>query len=198
MLRSRLSTLSGVSRHLSESAYGSASRRTTLCQLHTPPQPRLLTIGLARYNSTSTPPPRPPPTKNQGSSSSQDQSYGSECFCPGASKLGIKLITITEKLNRAWSTPTKWYPIPIALGALVLLAVQFRKQQRESDDITVDAQREGAVVRSSKLDGPWQVSHCSDRGVGGNVNGNGGGMCEAEPYTGLELRVYALTLCRSE
>ena len=82
------------------------------------------------------------------------------------------------------------------MGALVLLAVQFRKQQRESDDITVDSQREGAVVRSSKLDGPWQVSHCSDRGVSGN--GNGGGMFDAKLYTGLEHRVYVLTLCRSE
>jgi hypothetical protein len=62
----------------------------------------------------------------------------------------------SEKLNRAWSTPTKWYPIPIALGALVLLAVKLRKDSR-SDEATVDSQREGAVVRSSRLDGPWQV-----------------------------------------
>lgn len=60
------------------------------------------------------------------------------------------------KVTKAWSTPTKWYPIPIALGALVLLAVQFRKSQ--GDAIEVESQREGAVVRSSKIDGPWQVS----------------------------------------
>ena len=82
MLRSRLSTLSGVSRHLSESAYGSASRRTALCQIPTPPRPRPLPIGLARYNSTSTRPPLPDPTKDHGSSSTQDQSYGSECLRP--------------------------------------------------------------------------------------------------------------------
>jgi len=40
-----------------------------------------------------------------------------------------------------------------------LLAVQFRKSQ--GDEATVDSQREGAVVRSSRLDGPWQVSHAS-------------------------------------
>lgn len=59
-------------------------------------------------------------------------------------------------MNRAWATPTKWYPIPIALGALVLLAVQLRKQS-QGDAIEVESQREGAVVRSSKIDGPWQV-----------------------------------------
>lgn len=63
-----------------------------------------------------------------------------------------------EKVAQAWSTPTKWYPIPIALGALVLLAVQYRKQAR--GEIEVETQGpEGAVIRKSgdRVDGPWQV-----------------------------------------
>ena len=78
---------------------------------------------------------------------------------------GVHLYTTTlsaqadllGKVSKAWSTPTKWYPIPIALGALVLLAVQWRKQSKE-DVLEVESQREGAVVRSRKVDGPWQVS----------------------------------------
>ncbi|WWD19152.1 phosphatidylserine decarboxylase [Kwoniella shandongensis] len=63
-----------------------------------------------------------------------------------------------EKVAQAWSTPTRWYPIPFALGALVLLAVQYRKQTR--GEIEVETQDEnGAVVKKSgkRVDGPWQV-----------------------------------------
>jgi phosphatidylserine decarboxylase len=60
----------------------------------------------------------------------------------------------TGKIGRAWSTPTKWYPIPIALGALVLVAVQYRKQRRAEPEVV--SQREGGAV--IKPDGPWQVS----------------------------------------
>ncbi|WVR09498.1 phosphatidylserine decarboxylase [Kwoniella sp. DSM 27419] len=65
---------------------------------------------------------------------------------------------LNEKVAQAWKTPTKWYPIPIALGALVLLAVQYRKQTRS--DLEVETQGEGgAVVKKGgkRLDGPWQV-----------------------------------------
>ncbi|WWC63389.1 phosphatidylserine decarboxylase [Kwoniella dejecticola CBS 10117] len=65
---------------------------------------------------------------------------------------------LNEKVAQAWSTPTRWYPIPIALGALVLLAVQYRKSTR--DDIEVESQGEGgAVVKKGgkRVDGPWQV-----------------------------------------
>lgn len=76
------------------------------------------------------------------------------------------------KLAKAWSTPTKWYPIPIALGAVVLLAVKLRKEQRGEDLYEVESQREGAVVTKKKVDGPWQVGlsstnegHLADRPI---------------------------------
>lgn len=65
----------------------------------------------------------------------------------------------------AWKdTPTKWYPIPIALGAAVLLAVQYRKTLSSSPqissvgdriEVTGDGER-GADVQV-KSSGPWQV-----------------------------------------
>lgn len=62
------------------------------------------------------------------------------------------------RATRAWtSTPTKWYPIPIALGALVLVAVQYRKQSRTSGDaveVTDDGSGQNVRLKSS---GPWQV-----------------------------------------
>lgn len=73
----------------------------------------------------------------------------------------LYLLTYIDKLSRAWKTPTKWYPIPIALGALVLVAVQWRKQKREEPLVETQGP-DGAVVRA---EGPWQVSSPGGRGV---------------------------------
>lgn len=158
MLRTSLRSAAGPSGRLRNTTTLPIARRTPLCQIPTPPQPRPLPIVLSRYNSSSRPPPPPPrPDEKPSTSSTDDQTYGRESAEPLRGQDGA-LTPYPEKLNRAWSTPTKWYPIPIALGALVLLAVQYRKDKRGSDDVTVDSQREGAVVRSSSLEGPWQVS----------------------------------------
>lgn len=163
MLRACSRSAAGPSGRLRNTSFLPIARRTPLCQIPTPPQPRPLPIVLSRFNSSSRPPlpPPRPEEKPSSSSASGDQSYGREYTSWPMSKLPqiVELNGFAEKLNRAWSTPTKWYPIPIALGALVLLAVQFRKERRGSDDVTVDSQREGAVVRSSSLEGPWQVNH---------------------------------------
>lgn len=66
----------------------------------------------------------------------------------------LYLLTYIDKLSRAWKTPTKWYPIPIAVGALVLVAVQWRKQKREEPLVETQGP-DGAVIRA---EGPWQVS----------------------------------------
>ena len=59
------------------------------------------------------------------------------------------------KLLQAWSqTPTKWYPLPLAVGALLLVAIQYRhKFQRGQKEVHVND--EGAEI--IKLKGPWQV-----------------------------------------
>lgn len=65
----------------------------------------------------------------------------------------------------AWKdTPTKWYPIPIALGAAVLLAVQYRKTRSTSpqvssvgDRIEVTGDGEHGAAVQVKSSGPWQV-----------------------------------------
>ncbi|KAJ9101944.1 hypothetical protein QFC19_005025 [Naganishia cerealis] len=66
------------------------------------------------------------------------------------------------RLAAAWrDTPTKWYPIPIALGAAVLVAVQYRKSSpristvNDRIEVTGDGER-GANVQV-KSSGPWQV-----------------------------------------
>ncbi|ORY35723.1 phosphatidylserine decarboxylase-domain-containing protein [Naematelia encephala] len=105
----------------------------------------LLTLSSIRYNSSIPPrqPPPPPPSSDKKSSTSDPES-------PASSD------SLRKTATKAWSTPTKWYPIPLALGALVLLAVQWRKQTR--GELEVESQnQEGAVVRSKKVDGPWQV-----------------------------------------
>ncbi|KAF7288165.1 Phosphatidylserine decarboxylase proenzyme 1, mitochondrial [Mycena chlorophos] len=58
----------------------------------------------------------------------------------------------TGKLLNAWTeTPVKWYPIPIAVGALVLVAIQYRKKARKEVHVDADGNE---VIR---LKGPWQV-----------------------------------------
>lgn len=58
----------------------------------------------------------------------------------------------TGKIINAWiDTPVTWYPIPIAVGALVLVAVQYRKRTRK--EVYVDADGNEVI----KLKGPWQV-----------------------------------------
>jgi hypothetical protein len=60
---------------------------------------------------------------------------------------------LLAKLIKAWNeTPTKWYPLPVAVGALLLAAMDYRKRRaRQEVDLNEDGEQ---VVR---LRGPWQV-----------------------------------------
>lgn len=59
---------------------------------------------------------------------------------------------------KAWTeTPTKWYPLPLAVGALLLVIMQYhKKSSRAQKEVHVD--EEGREV--IKLKGPWQVCTC--------------------------------------
>ncbi|SJX62471.1 related to PSD1-phosphatidylserine decarboxylase 1 [Sporisorium reilianum f. sp. reilianum] len=64
-----------------------------------------------------------------------------------------------QKLSRSWSsTPIKWYPIPILLGAVVLVGVQARRnyvaEQNGKGVGTKIVDENGQVV---KMQGPWTV-----------------------------------------
>ncbi|ORX38446.1 phosphatidylserine decarboxylase-domain-containing protein [Kockovaella imperatae] len=65
--------------------------------------------------------------------------------------------SLRDRISKVWSTPTKWYPIPVALGALVLLAVQYRKQARDAPEVTKQDEGGAVVNAGRKVDGPWQV-----------------------------------------
>ncbi|GAA5877153.1 hypothetical protein JCM1840_005672 [Sporobolomyces johnsonii] len=59
--------------------------------------------------------------------------------------------SFTSRLRKRWSeTPTKWSPIPLSLGAAVLVVVAFYKQASEKGKEPLP---EGAV----SVQGPWQV-----------------------------------------
>ena len=58
-----------------------------------------------------------------------------------------------ERLANAWrQTPTKWYPLPVAVGALLLIVLQYRRKAAERE---VHVDEEGREVL--KLKGPWHV-----------------------------------------
>ncbi|TKY86129.1 hypothetical protein EX895_004954 [Sporisorium graminicola] len=64
-----------------------------------------------------------------------------------------------QKLSRSWSgTPIRWYPIPILLGAVVLVGVQARRnyiaEQNGNGVGTKIVDENGQVVR---MQGPWTV-----------------------------------------
>jgi hypothetical protein len=73
----------------------------------------------------------------------------------GGCGLVALVISAPDKLVNAWKgTPTKWYPIPIAVGALLLVAIRYRKKSiRVQKEVQVD--KDGREV--IKLRGPWQV-----------------------------------------
>ncbi|KAJ7176516.1 phosphatidylserine decarboxylase 1 [Mycena filopes] len=61
-------------------------------------------------------------------------------------------LPLYRKIINAWTeTPVTWYPIPIAVGALVLVAIQYRKKSRKEVHVDEDGNE---VI---KLKGPWQV-----------------------------------------
>ncbi|EIW86063.1 phosphatidylserine decarboxylase [Coniophora puteana RWD-64-598 SS2] len=64
-------------------------------------------------------------------------------------------LPLYRKLVTAWTdTPTKWYPLPIAVGALLLVAIQYRKKAaRAEKEVMVDEDGNEVI----KLKGPWQV-----------------------------------------
>lgn len=62
------------------------------------------------------------------------------------------------RLINAWTdTPTKWYPLPLAVGALLLVVIQYRKKaKRTSKEVQLDEHGNEII----KLKGPWQVRIC--------------------------------------
>ncbi|EEB90556.1 hypothetical protein MPER_11219, partial [Moniliophthora perniciosa FA553] len=59
------------------------------------------------------------------------------------------------KVINAWTqTPTVWFPIPIAVGAILLVVIQYRRKSRKAGkEVQVD--EDGMEI--IKLKGPWQV-----------------------------------------
>ncbi|KZT24361.1 phosphatidylserine decarboxylase [Neolentinus lepideus HHB14362 ss-1] len=72
---------------------------------------------------------------------------------PGPESAKDRSRPLYERLSAAWrNTPTKWYPLPIAVGALLLVAVDYRKNHL-AKEVHVD-ENGNEVVR---LKGPWHV-----------------------------------------
>ncbi|KAF5373031.1 hypothetical protein D9758_001643 [Tetrapyrgos nigripes] len=66
-----------------------------------------------------------------------------------------KTLPLYRKLINAWTqTPTKWYPLPIAVGAILLVVIQYRKKRKHAGK-EVELDEDGIEV--IKLKGPWQV-----------------------------------------
>jgi phosphatidylserine decarboxylase len=62
---------------------------------------------------------------------------------------------LAGRIIASWNeTPIKWYPLPIAVGALLLVAIQYRKKVRQAQkEVHVDEHG----IEVVKLKGPWHV-----------------------------------------
>ncbi|KAF9261424.1 phosphatidylserine decarboxylase 1 [Marasmius fiardii PR-910] len=91
--------------------------------------------------------------KNQGLRRVYSTSSGNSS--EGGPSGGSGRVPFYRKLVEAWtSTPVVWYPIPIAVGAILLVAIQYRKKSRRaSTEVQVDEEGRDII----KLRGPWQV-----------------------------------------
>ncbi|KIK91869.1 hypothetical protein PAXRUDRAFT_795623 [Paxillus rubicundulus Ve08.2h10] len=76
---------------------------------------------------------------------------GTQLELPGASST----VPLYNKLVSAWTqTPTKWYPLPLAVGALLLVMIRYHKKSgRAEKEVHVDEEGHEVI----KLKGPWQV-----------------------------------------
>ncbi|KAL0950544.1 hypothetical protein HGRIS_007351 [Hohenbuehelia grisea] len=71
-----------------------------------------------------------------------------------ASTVMTKGLPLYRKVINAWTeTPTKWYPLPLAVGALLLVAIQYHKKSRRAREVHTDENGMEVV----KLKGPWHV-----------------------------------------
>ncbi|KAF9806701.1 hypothetical protein IEO21_08576 [Rhodonia placenta] len=71
----------------------------------------------------------------------------------GTHSAGDRNAPLHRRLANAWKdTPTKWYPLPVFVGALVLTALQYRRRVTERE-VHVDENGQEVV----RLKGPWQV-----------------------------------------
>ncbi|KAI0691246.1 phosphatidylserine decarboxylase [Cerioporus squamosus] len=62
-------------------------------------------------------------------------------------------VPLYRRLVEAWqNTPTKWYPLPVAAGALLLIVIQYRRKST-AREVVVDEHGHEVV----KLKGPWHV-----------------------------------------
>ncbi|KAI5992969.1 phosphatidylserine decarboxylase [Pisolithus albus] len=68
---------------------------------------------------------------------------------------GTSAAPIYKQFVSAWTrTPTKWYPLPLAVGALLLVMFQYRKKVARAER-ELDVDEDGHEV--IRLKGPWQV-----------------------------------------
>jgi hypothetical protein len=66
------------------------------------------------------------------------------------------LFACAGRLVNAWyDTPTKWYPLHIGVGSLLLVSLHWRRRRQQALE---DAEAARGDQPSVRLKGPWQVS----------------------------------------
>ncbi|KAG9097121.1 phosphatidylserine decarboxylase 1 [Ceratobasidium sp. UAMH 11750] len=78
----------------------------------------------------------------------------------GAGQEGARRAPLRHRLRDAWkNTPTKWYPLPVGVGAVLLAVIHYRRQH--SGMLQMGISDPGLVYTGAgdavRVTGPWQV-----------------------------------------
>ncbi|CAE6402272.1 unnamed protein product [Rhizoctonia solani] len=65
---------------------------------------------------------------------------------------------LRHRLRDAWqNTPTKWYPLPIGVGAVLLAVIHYRHQHTSATSVTEPGVLYTGAGDAVRVSGPWQV-----------------------------------------
>jgi hypothetical protein len=68
----------------------------------------------------------------------------------------------SDRIRDAWrNTPTKWYPLPVGVGAVLLAVIHYRRQHTGAAGVFSTTGETGIVYTGAgdavRISGPWQV-----------------------------------------
>ncbi|GAB1518300.1 phosphatidylserine decarboxylase family protein [Rhizoctonia solani] len=80
----------------------------------------------------------------------------------GNNSEGKRRAPLRHRIRDAWrNTPTKWYPLPVGVGAVLLAVIHYRRQHTGAAGVFATTGDTGVVYTGAgdavRISGPWQV-----------------------------------------
>ncbi|ELU43649.1 phosphatidylserine decarboxylase 1 [Rhizoctonia solani AG-1 IA] len=93
---------------------------------------------------------------------STGSNLGSGSGNDGNNSEGKRRAPLRHRIRDAWrNTPTKWYPLPVGVGAVLLAVIHYRRQHTGAAGVFATTGDTGVVYTGAgdavRISGPWQV-----------------------------------------